>query len=168
MCHSIAFGCVNMWWPNIFFFYKSVFSVLIFYPCVSFQIGRNYTEYAIFILRYFQDIHLKDRSVLKNINPRIIMIFCAVSNHNYNIIANNRTMYLWSTGLEEAPSFLTVVSDWKSDYFWQSYGHLSKRCFNFDKIVRISVKNGPIVNPEPPLKSLNQALLFQKAWGWAY
>ena len=35
----------------------------------------------------------------------------------------------WSIGLEQVHSFPTVVSDWKSDYFWRSYGHLCKKMF---------------------------------------
>ena len=34
---------------------------------------------------------------------------------------------LWSRCLEHVLGFPTVVSDWKSDYFWPSYGHLCKK-----------------------------------------
>ena len=39
----------------------------------------------------------------------------------------------WSRCLELVLSFPTLVSDWKSDYFWPSYGHLCKKCSNFYK-----------------------------------
>ncbi len=60
--------------------------------------------------------------------------------------------------LEQVLSFPRVVSDWKTDYFWQSYGHLPKKCLNFHKNRHISVKNDPIFNPKPPLESSKQGL----------
>ena len=50
------------------------------------------------------------------------------SSIKYRIIANKLlATSQWFIGLEQVLSFPTVVLDWKSDYFWRSYGHLCKK-----------------------------------------
>ncbi len=82
-----------------------------------------------------QVITCRGLRVLSNSKLKHPFLYFVLKYILYRIIS---TVHLWNQkwhrGLEQVLSFPVVVSDWKSDQFLSSYGHLCEKCRLFTKI----------------------------------